>query len=108
MPMFGMNAATRAHPEFAQIADAATARIDGDPFNLNWVDWDNDRHQEGWGAYMNLGVDSWRNWLGGGVADVVDRHGGGGAFPGISGGGGNNTKAATDRGRQRARATHTR
>ncbi len=26
--------------------------------DLNWVDWDNDRHQDGWLAYMNLGVDS--------------------------------------------------
>ncbi|HYR30730.1 MAG TPA: hypothetical protein VEO93_02330, partial [Gemmatimonadales bacterium] len=101
MPMFGMNAATRAHPEFAQIADAATARIDGDPFNLNWVDWDNDRHQEGWGAYMNLGVDSWRNWLGGRIADVIDRYGVDGYFLDISGGWMNNTKADMHEGTRR-------
>jgi hypothetical protein len=101
MPMFGMNAATRVHPEFAQVADAATARIDGDPFNLSWVDWDNDRHQEGWGAYMNLGVDSWRNWLGGRIADVIDRYGVDGYFLDISGGWMNNTKADMHEGTRR-------
>jgi hypothetical protein len=101
MPMFGMNAATRRHPEFAQFADAATERIDGDPFNLNWVDWDNDRHQEGWGAYMNLGVDSWRNWLSGRIADVIDRYGVDGYFLDISGGWMNNTKADMHEGTRR-------
>jgi hypothetical protein len=101
MPMFGMNAATRRHPEFAQFADAATERIDGDPFNLNWVDWDNDRHQEGWGAYMNLGVDSWRNWLAGRIADVIDRYGVDGYFLDISGGWMNNTKADMHEGTRR-------
>ena len=48
-------------PEFKNFADATTDQIDGDPFNLNWVDWDNDRHNEGSGGYMNLGVASWRN-----------------------------------------------
>ena len=56
MPMFGANAANRKLPNFSNFADGATARIDGDPFDLNWVDWDNDRHQEGFGVYMNLGV----------------------------------------------------
>ena len=60
MPMFGMNAANRRQREFRNVADAATYRIDGDRFDLDWVDWDNDRHQEGWLSYMNLGVDSWR------------------------------------------------
>src|SRR5206468_5051797 len=60
MPMFGANAANRKLPNFSNFADGATARIDGDPFDLNWVDWDNDRHQEGFGVYMNLGVESWR------------------------------------------------
>ena len=45
-------------PEFSKFADAKTAQIDGDPFYLNWVDWDNDRHMEGWMPYMNVGVDS--------------------------------------------------
>jgi hypothetical protein len=101
MPMFGMNAATRRHPEFAQFADAATERIDGDPFNLNWVDWDNDRHQEGWGTYMNLGVDSWRNWLSGRIADVIDRYGVDAYFLDISGGWVNNTKADMHEGTRR-------
>src|ERR1044071_8886206 len=46
MPMFGANAANRHQPSFAAMADAATAKVDGDTMDLNWVDWDNDRHQE--------------------------------------------------------------
>jgi hypothetical protein len=71
MPMFGANAANRRQPTFRQVADAATARIDGDQFALNWVDWDNDRHQEGWLAYMNLGVDVWREWLMGRIVETI-------------------------------------
>ena len=48
MPMFGANTANRQQPAFAQVADAATSKIDGDRMDLNWVDWDNDRHQDGW------------------------------------------------------------
>ena len=75
MPMFGANAANRRQPEYRGMADAATSRIDGDPFDLNWVDWDNDRHQEGWLSYMNLGVDSWRRWLEGRIAETIERYG---------------------------------
>jgi len=93
MPMFGANASNRALANFAKFADAATARIDGDPFNLNWVDWDSDRHQEGFGVYMNLGVESWRRWLTGRIADVIDRYGVDAYFLDIIGGWVNNTKA---------------
>jgi len=71
MPMFGANAANRRQGAFHQVADGATARIDGDEFSLNWVDWDNDRHQEGWLAYMNLGVAEWRQWLMGRIAETI-------------------------------------
>src|SRR5258708_6067080 len=63
MPMFGANTANRNQPDYARVADAFTSKIDGDRLDLNWVDWDNDRHQEGWLSYMNLGVDSWREGL---------------------------------------------
>jgi hypothetical protein len=93
MPMFGANAANRQLPNFATFADGATERIDGDPFNLNWVDWDNDRHQEGFGVYMNLGVASWRRWLTDRIADAIDRYGVDAYFLDIIGGWVNNTKA---------------
>jgi hypothetical protein len=93
MPMFGANAANRKLPSFAQFADAATAKVDGDPMELNWVDWDNDRHQEGWGAYLNLGVESWRRWLTERIASTIDQFGVDAYFLDIIGGWTNNTKA---------------
>jgi len=93
MPMFGMNTANNTQPEFARYADGLTQRIDGDQFYLDWVDWDNDRHQEGWVAYMNLGVDSWRRWLTDRIAAVIDRYGVDAYFLDISGGWINNRKA---------------
>jgi len=93
MPMFGMNAANRMLPEFAKFADATTDQIDGDPFNLTWVDWDNDRHNEGAGAYMNLGVPSWRNWLSARIAETISNYHADAYFLDIAGGWENNTKA---------------
>ena len=101
MPMFGMNAANRRHPEYARIADAATAKIDGDPFDLNWVDWDNDRHEEGWLSYMNLGVASWRTWLESRIADTIARYGVDAYFLDISGGWVNNPTADMHAGTRR-------
>lgn len=101
MPMFGMNTANRRHPEFARFADAVTRRVDGDVFDLNWVDWDNDRHQEGNTAYMNLGVDSWRSWLSSRIGDVVERYGADAYFLDISGGWMNNTQADMHEGTRR-------
>ena len=74
MPMFTTNAANRKLPVWPRIADAATAKIDGNVYNLDWVDWNNDRHQDGWLTYMNLGVPSWRNWMSGRIADIIDRY----------------------------------
>jgi len=93
MPMFGANTANRNQPEWSRISDAATAKIDGDRLDLNWVDWDNDRHQEGWLSYMNLGVDSWRSWLESRIADVIQRYGVDAYFLDIVGGWVNNAKA---------------
>ncbi|HVH69221.1 MAG TPA: hypothetical protein VM716_15235 [Gemmatimonadales bacterium] len=101
MPMFGANAANRRLANFARFADAATARVDGDAFDLDWVDWDNDRHQEGFGVYMNLGVESWRRWLTGRIADVIDRYGVDAYFLDIIGGWVNNTKADMHEGARR-------
>lgn len=93
MPMFGMNAANKLLPEFKNFSDATTDQIDGDAFNLNWVDWDNDRHNEGSGAYMNLGVASWRNWLSARISDVIENYHADAYFLDIAGGWENNTKA---------------
>jgi hypothetical protein len=93
MPMFGANSANRQQPSFARVADAATSKIDGDRFDLNWVDWDNDRHQDGWLSYMNLGVESWRTWMTDRIADVIQRYGVDAYFLDIVGGWVNNPKA---------------
>lgn len=101
MPMFGTNAANRLLPMFPRIAGAVMAQVDGDAFNLNWVDWDNDRHMEGWDAYMNLGVDSWREWLAGRIAEMIERYHVDSYFLDIAGGWEDNTKADTHEGTRR-------
>jgi hypothetical protein len=101
MPMFGTNCANKLHPEFAHFADATMSQIDGDHFDLNWVDWDNDRHMEGWSPYMNVGVDSWRNWLFARISEVIDRFGLDAYFLDIVGGWENNTKADSHEGTRR-------
>ncbi|MFN8580666.1 MAG: hypothetical protein U0163_06760 [Gemmatimonadaceae bacterium] len=101
MPMFGCNAANRRQPVYRQIADAGTAKIDGDAMDINWVDWDNDRHQDGWLTYMNLGVDSWRLHLTARIADMIDRFGVDAYFLDIAGGWTNNTKADMHEGMRR-------
>jgi hypothetical protein len=101
MPMFGANAANRRQPVFQDIVDAPTRRVDGDVMDLNWVDWDNDRHQEGWLAYMNLGVDSWRQHLTERIADTIDRYGVDAYFLDIIGGWVNNTQADMHEGARR-------
>ena len=93
MPMFGANAANRRQLSFASVADALTEKIDGDRMDINWVDWDNDRHQDGWLSYMNLGVESWRTWLRDRIASVLDEYGVDAYFLDIAGGWVNNTKA---------------
>jgi len=93
MPMYGANTANRRQPAFRQVADAASAKVDGDAMDLNWVDWDNDRHQEGWLAYMNLGVPSWRNWLAGRIGEMIERYGVDAYFLDIIGGWTNNPAA---------------
>jgi hypothetical protein len=93
MPMFGANSANRHQPAFARVADAFTTKLDGDRLDLNWVDWDNDRHQDGWLSYMNLGVESWRRWIHDRIAEVVERYGVDAYFLDIAGGWINDPKA---------------
>ena len=72
--------------------------MDGDAFNLNWVDWDNDRHNEGWSPYMNMGEDSWRQWLHDRIDEIVTRFKVDAYFLDIVGGWENNTRADTHEG----------
>jgi hypothetical protein len=73
MPMFGTNSANRKQPVWSEIASGSTYKIDGDLYNLNWVDWNNDRHQDGWLTYMNVGEDRWRNHIEGRIAEIIER-----------------------------------
>lgn len=91
MPMFGTNAANRKQPVWPRIASGAVHKIDGDIYNINWVDWNNDRHQDAWLTYMNLGEDKWRHHLEGRIADIITRFGVDAYFMDIVGGHVNST-----------------
>ena len=91
MPMYGTNSANRKQPGWSRIASGATHKIDGDIYNLNWVDWNNDRHQDGWLTYMNLGEDKWRHHMEGRIADMIERFGVDAYFLDIVGGHVNST-----------------
>ncbi len=91
MPMFGTNAANRRQPVWDKIKGGATYKMDGDLYNINWVDWNNDRHQDAWLTYMNVGEDSWRNWIEGRIASVIERFGVDAYFLDIVGGHVNST-----------------
>lgn len=91
MPMFGTNAANRKQPVWDKIKGGATYKIDGDLYNLNWVDWNNDRHQDGWLTYMNVGEDSWRNHLEARISHVIETFGADAYFLDIVGGHVNST-----------------
>ncbi|HYV98199.1 MAG TPA: hypothetical protein VE967_12135 [Gemmatimonadaceae bacterium] len=91
MPMYGTNSANRKLPMWNKIAAGVTQKMDSDVYNLNWVDWNNDRHQDGWLAYMNLGADVWRTWMEGRIADMIERFGVDAYFLDIVGGHVNST-----------------
>jgi hypothetical protein len=101
VPMFGANSANRHHPEHARFADAATVKLDGERFDLDWVDWDNDRHHEGWLSYLNLGVDSWREFLAGRISEAIERYRPDAYFLDIVGGWVNNSQADMHEGARR-------
>jgi hypothetical protein len=91
MPMFGTNAANRNQPNWPKIAAGATHKIEGDQYDLNWVDWNNDRHQDGWLTYMNLGADVWRNHMEGRIVEIIEKFGVDAYFLDIVGGHVNST-----------------
>jgi hypothetical protein len=101
MPMFGANAANRNMPSWPKIEAGATRKIDGNIFYLDWVDWNNDRHNEGFGTYMNLGADAWRQWLEARIADAIERYGADAYFLDIVGGHVNSTNGDMHEGTRR-------
>ncbi len=101
MPMYGMNSANKKQPVWSKISDSITHKIDGNAYNLDWVDWNNDRHQDGWLGYMNLGSDSWRNHLEGRIAEMIDRYGVDAYFLDIAGGHVNSTNGDMHEGTRR-------
>ena len=101
MPMFGANSANRQQPSWDTIKGGATYKIDGDLYNLNWVDWNNDRHQDGWLTYMNLGHDAWRNHITGRIAETIERFGVDAYFLDIVGGHVNSTTGDMHEGTKR-------
>ena len=101
MPMFGMNSANKKLPSWPSIADAITHKIDGDVYNLNWVDWNNDRHQDGWLGYMNLGADAWRKHLESRIAETIQRYDVDAYFLDIAGGHVNSTNGDMHEGTRR-------
>ena len=91
MPMFGANAANRQRPIWPHIAAAQTVKLDGNAYDIDWVDWNNDRHQDGWLAYMNLGAPAWREHLTMRIADCIEAYGVDAYFLDIVGGHVNST-----------------
>ena len=101
MPMFGANSANRRQASWARIESGSTHKMEGDRYDLNWVDWNNDRHQDGWLTYMNLGADSWRNHITGRIADAIERYGVDAYFLDIIGGHVNSTTGDMHEGTRR-------
>jgi hypothetical protein len=101
MPMYGTNSANRKQPIYASVASGATHKIDGDIYNLNWVDWNNDRHQDGWLTYMNLGDDKWRQHMEGRIAEMIEGFGVDAYFLDIVGGHVNSTNGDMHEGTRR-------
>ncbi|MBV9879491.1 MAG: hypothetical protein JO180_03300, partial [Gemmatirosa sp.] len=101
MPMYGTNSANKKQPVYRSIAQGITHKIDGNDYNLDWVDWNNDRHQDGWLAYMNLGADPWRRHLEGRIADMIERFGVDAYFLDIVGGHVNSTSGDMHAGTRR-------
>jgi hypothetical protein len=101
MPMYGTNAANTKQPVWSKIASGVTHKIDGNVYNLDWVDWSNDRHQDGWLAYMNLGADVWREHLTRRIDDMIARYGVDAYFLDIVGGHVNSTNGDMHEGTRR-------
>jgi len=74
MPMFGANIANAKQASFPSLRQAQAQFPDGAPYWANWIDWDNDRNLETWMALMNLGAQTWRDWLLERISRVIDEY----------------------------------
>jgi hypothetical protein len=101
MPMFGLNSANKKQPAWSAIGSGITRKIDGDEYNLNWVDWNNDRHMDAWLGYMNVGADSWRTFIQARIADCIERYRPDAYFLDIAGGHVNSTTGDMHEGTRR-------
>ena len=90
--MFGANSVNKTLPEFSHMKDAVTEHVDGNAFDLDWVDWDNDRRNNGFSPFMNIAVDEWRSWLRDRISDVIATYGPDAYFLDIAGAWVNNRK----------------
>lgn len=72
--MFTSNVANPTSPDYAMISHARLRTIYKDPFPGNYVDWDGDRKGEGSMVFMNLAVESWRNWLYCKIAEMIENY----------------------------------
>ena len=101
MPMYGTNSANKKLPSWSKFSAGITKKIDGNDYNLDWVDWNNDRHMDGWLGYMNLGHDAWRQHIEGRIADGIERYGVDAYFLDIVGGHVNSTTGDMHEGTRR-------
>lgn len=56
------------------ISHARLRTIYKDPFPHKYVDWDGDRKGEGSMVFMNLAIESWRNWLYCKIAEMIENY----------------------------------
>ncbi len=75
MPMFGATAVNVTSPFFGRFIEARIRHPDGDHAQADWVDWDNDRHLDGWWTLLSLDAKSWRNFLVEKILKIIGRYG---------------------------------
>ena len=75
MPVFSAASVNMTSPFFGRFIEARIRHADGDHAQIDWADWDSDRHLDGWGTLLSLDAKSWRNFLFEKIVRVVERFG---------------------------------